>query len=554
MRLFEHRRLGPDPVVDEIVLSATALGGEALGELYETLVAATERRRTGLHLTPVGVAGSMVSRLEPVWLDGISHASPPVVVDPAVGGGVFLLVAADAMVGAGATPDTVVAALHGYDLDPDAVAIAEAAVGIWSLEHGLDPAPVSGLVVADGLLDPLPTAQVVLGNPPFLNQLRGASAADRSRRDALRDRWGDLVGAYTDEAWLFLAAAVDAARPGGQVVLLQPLSVLAARHGARVRSWIAERMRLRGLWVADGPVFDVPVEVCAPFLMHREPSTPERSGRLHRWIGSDFASLEPGPVEPGPDDWGRAGAHIAGVPAVSASSTATGTLRDLAAATAGFRDQFYGFAPHVGEAEPGAVRPAPLITVGMIDPFRLRRGDETFRFAGSRYARPDLDLETLEATDESLASWVRARRRPKLLVATQTRVLEAWVDVSGTAVPATPVISVEPDDPQRLFAVAAVVMAPLVTADAAARAFGTAMSVRAIKLSAKQLLATPLPVDHGAWEEGARLAETLSQEGRSRADAEILAFAEVMNRAYGVPDDLSGRLTRWWRERWPRRT
>ena len=45
-------------------------------------------------------------------------------------------------------------------------------------------------------------------------------------------------------------------------------------------------------------------------------------------------------------------------------------LDERASATAGFRDQFYGLAPHVCEFKVGMESVAPLITVGMIDPLQ----------------------------------------------------------------------------------------------------------------------------------------------------------------------------------------
>lgn len=540
LRLFDAAESVPE--IAELG-DVSGIGPASLGRLYERLLTPTKRRRSGVHLTPHRVAEQLVGVLDPCWIDGTLP-----VLDPSVGGGAFLLAAADAQVTAGRSPSEALARLHGIDIDPLAVAVAEAAVALWGLTHGLAPVPDPLLRVGDGLLVELPKCDVVVGNPPFLNQLRAQSTNAGDRRTALRERWGDLVGSYTDEAWLFLAAAVETVADGGQVAMVQPVSVLAARHGERIREQLDERCSMTGLWMSDGQVFDAAVEVCAPVLHVGSGPTAVR-----RWAGADFVPLPDLGVSPAPAEWGRAGAVVVGVPSVH---IATGrTVGDLAAATAGFRDQFYGFAPFTSEAasgDPTAVPAHRLVTVGMLDPFRLRWGSAVFRFAGERYTHPTLDLAALTVEDPSLALWVQARQRPKILVATQTRIVEAWVDVIGDAVPATPVVSVEPNDVDDLWMLMAAIMAPVVAADLVASRFGTAMSVRALKLAARDVKAIPLPQQTAPWERGADLAQLLAAEhadgtGVPGSDA-AEEFVAVMAEAYGA--EVSG-LGSWWHAAWP---
>src|SRR5690606_11062339 len=102
------------------------------------------------------------------------------------------------------------------------------------------------------------------------------------------------------------------------------------------------------------------------------------------------------------------------------------------------------------------------------------------------------------------ASWAVARRVPKVLVATQTRVVEAVVDEAGGWLPSVPVITVTAP-PDRLWHVAAALHAPTASVVAAHRSAGTARSLGAIKLSARQVEGLPAPVDPAAWDEGAHL-------------------------------------------------
>ena len=55
-----------------------------------------------------------------------------------------------------------------------------------------------------------------------------------------------------------------------------------------------------------------------------------------------------------------------------------------------------------------------------------------------------LDVDSLQTDAPAVARWARKRQVPKVLVATQTRVLEAVADLDGQMVPVTPTVSVEP--------------------------------------------------------------------------------------------------------------
>ena len=115
---------------------------------------------------------------------------------------------------------------------------------------------------------------VVVGNPPFLGQLRRRTAHDAARQAQLQERHGALVRPYTDPAWLFLAAAVDAVAPGGRVALVQPQSLLAARDAEPVRAHLDAVADLDDVWVDAGGAFAASVDVCAPVLRRRDGGMP----------------------------------------------------------------------------------------------------------------------------------------------------------------------------------------------------------------------------------------------------------------------------------------
>jgi hypothetical protein len=176
-----------------------------------------------------------------------------------------------------------------------------------------------------------------------------------------------------------------------------------------------------------------------------------------------------------------------------------------------------------------------LITSGLVDVACVRWGERGTRFGGQRYAHPRVDPAKLAGP---VARWVAQRLVPKIVVATQTKVIEAAVDRGGDWVPSTPVISVH-TDVDHLWGVAALLTAPGVSAWALRHHGGAALNPGAIKLSARQVLDVPLPADEAAWHEAA----TALAVGR------ILDAGRAMSRAFGTGEDVF----EWWRARLPTR-
>jgi hypothetical protein len=462
---------------------------------------------------------------------------------------------------------------------------------------------------------------LVVGNPPFLGQLSSATARDRAGAARLRERYGRAAGGYVDTAAVFLLAACGWVRPGGRVVLVQPESVLGARDAEGVRAAVSERADLVGLWVAGGSAFAAEVDVCAPVLQVRSPAPdgtgppeapgsevlgsgasdpeirgPEASGLGPEVLcpgapGSDVSdseaapgpdatlgmvaspavrtahglALAAGPARPGPArrSWAPLLADARGVPVVALLG-ASGHLGDLVTATAGFRPHFYGLAPHLHEAPDGdALDPetpaarAPVLTTGSVDPLTLLWGRRPARIAGRTWARPVVDLDAVARDAPAVAAWVRARLQPKVVVAPQTRVVEAAVDIDGRFVPGVPLVAVEPlaagratlwgventdggpiDVELLLWMVAAALSAPPITAWALRESAGTARGGDALKLSARQVVSVPLPSDRGRWEAAARAL---------RAGRPLVDVGPDLSVAYGL--DAEHPVTTWWRAR-----
>lgn len=397
------------------------------------------------------------------------------------------------------------AELVGWDLDPGAVAATRA--------RGIHAEQRDGLLEGDGAFD------LVIGNPPFLGQLQGSTVMAPGRSEALRARFPGVIGAYTDPAAVFLWRAAELAPA---VVLVQPLSTLAARDGRAIRAGLGPR--LRALWIAGAPVFEhTNVAVCVVGLGPGE--APEhgpipRRVPLRRWVGPGFTPLVDAATAPSADTWSPLLPEGFGLP--SFTETSAGTLGSIATATADFRDEYYALASHVREAEPGDL---PLVVSGHVDPGVCLWGTSSVRLNKRAWRSPAVPPDTV--LPGRLAGWIARRRVPKVLLATQSRVLEAFADVDGAYLPVTPVVTVQPHDPRDLWRVLAVLLSPFATAWALREYGGTGMSGGAVKLAARQVCLLPLPGHTAPWDHAAARLEG--------GDLDICAEMDV---AYGV--ELAG--------------
>lgn len=542
-----------------------------LGRALETATADDRRRAQGLHVTPRWLADHLVAlAMTPATPAGPTTATAPIgaiatasagaavpvatalpgrpaVCDPACGGGAFLLAAARRLHGRGIGRREIVRdLLWGADVDPVGLAAAEAALALWAGE-----APPAGrLVVADPLAagrDAWPGVppegfDAVVGNPPFQSQLGRTTARSGSDQRRLRERFGPAVRAYTDTAWLFLLLGCELARPGGRLVLVQPQSVVAARDADAVRSAVGAAAVLRDLWVDGGRVFDAAVRVCAPVLERRPVRPPGEGAADCTSAARDTAVTSAGGAAD--DPWARLWSRAVDLPDVRLSHTRV--LGERAAVLAGFRDQYYGLVGTVRELAPSeaaeaADAVAPLVTSGAVDWAACAWGRRPVRYAKRRWHAPVVDLDRLAGDAPPAARrWVERTRVAKLVVATQTRVVEAAVDVEGTWVPSVPALAVVPHDPDDLWRLAAAVLSPAASAWLARRGAGTGLDRGSLKVAGPDLAALPLPPDVCAWDAAATALERyVATPG---ADT-LAAYLDAAARAYGT----AAGITAWWR-------
>ena len=511
---------------------------EAVARGYEEAKRAAEKgaraKASGTWFTPEAVVTKV---LDDAGLARRARrgASTPSLVDPACGTGHFLVAAGERFGGEAAG---LAGSLHGMDLDPMAVAIARAR--LRARFGGGQEAWRRAIRCGDSLAAGAWNREfdAVVGNPPFLGQLSARSARGAALNDALRRRVDGVVQRYADTASAFLLLACELA-PRGSVALVLPVPILSAGDALPVRIECARRRSLRSVRFLPDAAFGAAVRTCVVSL--------GRGGARVRAVGAD-GRKERLPSRACADGaWGSALAATRGVPSPTILDS-RGTLADWMSATSDFRQHYYGLKGLVRDrardAAPTAAQPA-LVTVGAIAAAALHWGERPVRIHGRSFVAPTVRAAEL-ASHPVLGPWRKARGVPKVLVATQTRVLEAWVDDRAIALPSTPVITVVPRRTGDLWRVGAALLAPPVAAEAWWRHAGAAMSTRAIRVSASQLRAMPAPGDRSAWDRGAR---ALRQWQRGGGTAARDRFASAMCEAYGLPrGPARERLIAWWVE------
>ncbi len=446
-------------------------------------------------------------------------------------------------------------------LDPAVTMKGERSCDAWCAEYlGSEPLPSDhlfhwGLEFPEVFERDGSGFDVIVGNPPFLNQLTRATASDRRTARLLSACCDDAVGGYADLSIAFLVRSMQLCAKRGRVSLVLPQSVLVSDDAGAARKAVLETGAIQALWISNEHVFDdAGVYTCAVTLE----KCGERTSKLIRTHTGAFESIDPIQIqndtlrdEP---TWGRLSASTLGVPDLVVSRDLT--IGDIAHATADFRDQYYGLKGHVRNSEdinetddPIEDRYPRLLTSGLIDPACSLWGERTTRIHKQTWRSPRIHRAGLSG-DTKMSSWIDIRLVPKVLLATQTRVMEAYVDSQGIYVPSVPIVSLMPFKHDDLWSVGAAVASPVSTMIACRDYFGAALSIGAIKLSAKQALRLPLPGGTKGLERAAGVFREAHEVRDPHERQELLnSFGRISCENLGVSGRSARRLETWWNQR-----
>jgi len=409
------------------------------------------------------------------------------VVDPACGDGRFLSEVGQRLRASGVTVE-----LTGCDID----AAALEAVADDSVRR----------INADALAFDWGTStfDIVVGNPPFLSQMSSATTRGGASRHG--------GGPYADAAVEFLALAVRLAHAdGGRIGLVLPQSIIGARDAGPIRREVASYADLTwSWWEPRQQHFDAAVNVCALGF--------ERPARRH-------TAHVP---------WTRVVTDRLGLPPLDASLLTTcGTIGELAELNANFRDEYYALVPAVSDTTDGP----PLVTSGLIDPGVCLWGRRPVTFAKRSFDAPRVDLDKLTGR---FPRWAQRKLVPKVLVANQTRIIEAVADRAGAWLPGVPVNTITPtSDATSVGEIVAVLTSPVASLIAWQVAAGTGLSTRTVRVAPAVLAALP-------WPRG-----DLTEAVAALADHDVVGCGRAVTRAYGVGPDQSEPMLAWWRAQLP---
>lgn len=464
------------------------------------------------------------------------------VCDPACGTGHILVAVARMLRHRGWSPSRMSTAVHGMDLDPMAVAIAR--VRLAHVAGGTAAAWSSRIRAGDALAGDAWSGHAfdaVIGNPPFLGQLTAGSARSAAARRARAERFDGAVRRYADEATAFLLLGCRLA-PAGTVAMLQPRSTLAALDALAVRQACESTHSLVAIEAMPDRTFTADVQTVIVAL--RAGATRRGAVRAIDEAGGTHR-VDRGRTRGGA--WSAALAAVHGVPDVRLRGI--GVLASIAEAAADFRQHYYGLRGRVRDAR-GHVPSSGermLVTSGAIGCAQLTWGERPVRIHGRAWRAPVVRPADC-ATDRVLGPWCSARSGPKLLMATQTRVPEGWVDAGGLALPSVPVVTVRARDGRAPWMAAAALLSPPVAAECWWRHGGAGMSATALRIGPRQLMDMPMPAGREAWRTGAAcLRRWHAAADPALRERHATRFAEAMCDAYGIRTTGPRReLIDWW--------
>lgn len=464
---------------------------------YDTTLSAVDRKRRGAWYTPPALVRHVVDQTLPAVVEGQIVR----VLDPACGDGRFLFEAARVIRSRGGLP-----VLTGADID------------LGGLINGPGQSEPIEAICTDSLRYDWrgSTFDVVLGNPPFLSQLAVGTVREGG------SKFGG--GPYADAAAEFLGLCVQLARSdGGRIGLVLPTSLLTARDAGPIRASVLKAGALRSFWWSADAVFDAAVRTCAVSV---ELGPDAGAVDVERFAGMEFTRTCAATPRAGAavqDHWGWLISDSLGVVALPPLKTC-GLLSQRALATANFRDQYYGLVGAVSDEADGP----PLITTGLIDVARCHWGDRPVRFAKQQFFAPRVDRSVLAAF---MQRWADRCLVPKVLLATQTRILEAVVDPLGEWLPAVPVIRLVPADGVDVWELAAVMTSPVASALIAHQSAGSGLSVSTMRVSQRTVGALEWPAGE------IDLAVAALRAG------DVMTCGRLIDAAYGVTDR---ELFEWW--------
>ncbi|MDX2145206.1 MAG: N-6 DNA methylase [Rhodospirillaceae bacterium] len=276
------------PLVNRLYKQLEAMGADehdyAVSSTYAVLIGPEKRKALSAYFTPPAVAAAAM-RAARAFLDKKSN---PTILDPACGGGSFIVPITRELVGRQlasglSIPRACNAALkqvYGLELEPDLARLAERLLGRM-LEREFSYKKKLPLVIrrANALsARKVKKHTAIIGNPPYGRVLDTVSST------VLR-RAGDAAnGGHTNLYALFILRALDWVQPGGGLVFILPTSFVAGPYFAGLRKEILARASVVSIDVhnqRENLFLGAVQDICILTLARRQSSVKSKATQLY---------------------------------------------------------------------------------------------------------------------------------------------------------------------------------------------------------------------------------------------------------------------------------
>lgn len=244
---------------------------------YALLMPQKKRRKLAAYFTPPQLAKYAIDKLRGLGV----HPGTSKILDPSSGGAAFLVPLAEAIaldaktkqLDPRATLDKIRETIAGIEIDKSLVRLSELLLADLLAEELSKTRRKLRISITNGdtleTVQPLPTYDAVIGNPPYGRVFRPATTVLSQYASVISD-------GYVNKYALFVQRAIAWTRPGGVICLIVPMSFLGGPYFAALRKHILEHavvISLDPIEQRSDLFMDVLCDVCV--LTLRKKGTPQ---------------------------------------------------------------------------------------------------------------------------------------------------------------------------------------------------------------------------------------------------------------------------------------
>jgi hypothetical protein len=580
-------------LIRSLSLKDVAVSIVNLGQVYECLLTNT-RKASGSYYTPSAIVAYI---LQNTLIRQLTETSVPLkLLDPACGGGVFLLSAYQLLLDwylkkylqcstiwsqpiqqndSGEwclTLEERSRILHdhiyGIDIDPNAVAITKLGLELQRLAGTLtrSPSNLSQNIICDNtLFRQVHEAcfDVVVGNPPYLDSEWMTTHLPDWRSYCVA-QYQTAIGNW-DLFCVFIEKALMLCKPGGFTSLVVPNKLAAADYAAAARSLLTQKATLLALRdYSKTSAFSASVYPLV-YVAQKKQSDTRSNIQINAQSDAQFDAQFDAQLDTSLDAnyqtvWYERMSHLEQVeaayplkvPAAAASQspwllTQHPQQVELISRLSQF-PQLASIAQITGAAtvaEAYAMQPwiqdsaltdgIPLVNSGTIDRYRLLWGEKPMRYLGQSYRYPIIPIAAIEQLPPQR---YQQATQPKIIVAGMTRSLECALDAAGKIWAGKSTTLIRAIDPALdLRYLLGILNSRLIQVYFASHFAGNQLQGGYLRVGAPQLRKLPVPEDLNLCRAN-RLIELVDQQLRlDRPNAAIdAAIDQLVYQLYGLTE------------------